>query len=167
MKKIKLFAFAVMTVLSVASVTYLNSCKKDPCKDVVCNNGGTCVDGNCSCATGYEGTNCDAEMRTKFIVSSTSFTEACNGGSTYNITISKGTSISDVIIENLGNYACTSGSYTVKATVDGTNLTIPSQTVCSTVFSGTGTITNGKVSISYKATYGTPSVTDDCTATQN
>ncbi|MEY2829533.1 MAG: hypothetical protein RIQ33_1392 [Bacteroidota bacterium] len=167
MKKIKFFAFALMTVLSVASVTYFNSCKKDPCKDVVCNNGGTCVDGTCSCTTGYEGTTCETEMRTKYLVSSTSFTEACNGGSTYNMTISKGSSINEVIIENLGNYSCTSGTYTVKATINGTVLTIPSQTVCSTVFSGSGTIANGKVSISYKATYGTPSVTDDCTAAQN
>jgi hypothetical protein len=105
-------------------------------------------------------------MRTKFIASG-SFTEVCNGGSTYNMTISKGSSISEIIIGNLGNYNCTSGTYSVKATVSGSTVTISNQTVCGTVFTGSGTITNGKIAISYKATYGTPSVTDDCTATQN
>ncbi len=36
----------------------INSCKKDPCKDKVCQNGGTCNDGDCSCPGGYSGTNC-------------------------------------------------------------------------------------------------------------
>ena len=38
------------------------SCKKednDPCKDKVCMNGGTCVDGTCVCANGYTGANCE------------------------------------------------------------------------------------------------------------
>ncbi len=35
------------------------SCKKDDCKDKVCLNGGTCVDGSCLCANGYSGPNCE------------------------------------------------------------------------------------------------------------
>ncbi len=36
----------------------LSACKKDPCKDTVCLNGGGCVDGSCLCTNGYSGVNC-------------------------------------------------------------------------------------------------------------
>lgn len=35
------------------------SCNK--CKDVVCENGGTCEDGLCQCLNGFSGTNCEIE----------------------------------------------------------------------------------------------------------
>ena len=39
----------------------------DKCKDITCNNGGTCNDGKCSCAPGFEGNNCSTASRDKFI----------------------------------------------------------------------------------------------------
>jgi len=33
----------------------------DECKDVTCQNGGTCDEGDCSCADGYSGDNCEIE----------------------------------------------------------------------------------------------------------
>ena len=180
----RFLAFAAAAFLTVSSVVYFNSCKKDPCKDVVCNNGGTCVDGNCSCTTGYEGADCSTEMRTKFIVSG-SFTEAGhtdsswnssshNFNNTYNVTITKGSDVSSILIGNLGNYNCSSGSYNVTGTMSSsTTFTIASQVVCGTTFSGSGTVTSsGKVTISYVATYpdgshNGKSVTDTYTATQN
>lgn len=33
----------------------------DPCKDVACLNGGSCVEGDCVCPTGYSGINCETE----------------------------------------------------------------------------------------------------------
>jgi len=40
----------------------LSSCGEDdavdPCESVTCQNGGTCVEGDCDCPTGYAGTNC-------------------------------------------------------------------------------------------------------------
>ncbi len=32
---------------------------KDPCKDQICLNGGTCVEGDCVCPNGYSGANCE------------------------------------------------------------------------------------------------------------
>ncbi len=52
----------LMTFLVVVS-----SCSDDPCDDVICNNGGDCIEGNCDCPTGYEGTTCDVESRTKYL----------------------------------------------------------------------------------------------------
>ena len=50
---------------ALATATIFSAC--DPCKDVECQNSGTCVEGTCECATGYEGVNCETEMRTKFL----------------------------------------------------------------------------------------------------
>jgi len=34
------------------------ACKKDPCKDILCQNGGTCIEGTCNCPPGFIGANC-------------------------------------------------------------------------------------------------------------
>ncbi len=188
MKNFKFLTFAFISIVAVSTIFYMNSCNPDPCKDVVCQNGGTCVDGTCGCLTGYEGTNCETEMRTKFLLSASSFTESGttdssynhvvhNYSNTYNMTITKGSDVNTILIENLGNYGCSSGSYTVTGTMTAsTAFTIASQAVCGTTFSGSGTInSNGKISITYTATYpdgtvGHPAgstVTDNYTATQN
>ncbi|MCX7606907.1 MAG: calcium-binding EGF-like domain-containing protein, partial [Bacteroidia bacterium] len=53
--------------VAALAVLSLSSCKKDPCKDVSCQNGGVCVDGNCSCPTAWEGSRCEVDVRDKFI----------------------------------------------------------------------------------------------------
>ena len=45
----------------------LQSCKKDPCKNVTCQNGGTCQDGNCQCRLPWEGFKCEVDARDKFV----------------------------------------------------------------------------------------------------
>ncbi len=40
---------------------------KDECDGVDCNSNGTCVEGTCACDPGYEGTNCETELRSGFI----------------------------------------------------------------------------------------------------
>lgn len=42
----------------------LGSCK-DPCDDLNCN-AGSCVEGICNCDEGYDGTNCESEVRAKY-----------------------------------------------------------------------------------------------------
>ncbi len=48
---------ALLTVLAFGSVVY-TSCRKDRCKRLNCQNGGTCNDGFCICPSGYTGTYC-------------------------------------------------------------------------------------------------------------
>ncbi|MEZ4722738.1 MAG: calcium-binding EGF-like domain-containing protein [Flavobacteriales bacterium] len=49
-------------VLVLGLATYFESCKEDdPCENVMCMNGGTCVDGTCSCLDGFDGTTCEIE----------------------------------------------------------------------------------------------------------
>ena len=57
----------------------LQSCKKDPCKNVTCQNGGTCQDGNCRCSLPWEGSKCEVDARDKF-VGSWRGTAQCQGG---------------------------------------------------------------------------------------
>jgi hypothetical protein len=131
-----------MTVLSVASVTYFNSCKKDPCKDVVCNNGGTCVDGTCSCTTGYEGTNCETAWNTKF-VASYSGTDVCTSGTyTWNGSITKSsTSGSIFYITNMGGFG-SSAQFSCTLT-NSTTFTIDAQVQNGyTILSGGGSISS-------------------------
>lgn len=62
----------VLTLLLVAgifsSTIYFSACTADPCKTraVTCMNGGTCKDGDCICAKGYEGDSCQFRINEKF-----------------------------------------------------------------------------------------------------
>lgn len=61
-----------LTILSVISIfaisTYFSACTADSCKTraVECMNGGTCKDGDCICAKGYEGDSCQFKVNKKF-----------------------------------------------------------------------------------------------------
>lgn len=173
MKKVISNVFLAATLLIGTSVMF-TSCSK-PCKDVVCENGGTeredgddCV---CDCVTGYEGDLCETEMRTKFLQTNSTVAETCGSSQTpaYNASISASNdAVEKILIKNLGNYNCSTGDYFVVGTVNGNNINISSQQVCATTFSGSGKfVSTGVVEITYAATYnpGTGNVTDNCTAT--
>ncbi len=57
MKKIIFFS-ALLLAFSMAT----SSCKKDPCKDSYCLNGGACIDGDCKCPEGFSGEHCQTEV---------------------------------------------------------------------------------------------------------
>lgn len=151
----------ILQILGVAAIATIGmtSCEVDACKDVECGDNGTCVDGDCQCDTGYEGTDCDTEERAKFI-GTYNVTEACTSGNyTYSITTATSASgITTIIISNFGDYGVN-----VTATVNGSNLTIANQTVGGGTFSGTGQISGNILTITYNVTAGTS--TDDCTMT--
>jgi hypothetical protein len=92
---------------AIVSFTYL-SCTKDKCKSTECANGGVCNGGACTCATGYQGFNCDTASRDKFlgtwIVNETGLV---TNPAQYNVTISTGPTISEVVISNFYNYITT------------------------------------------------------------
>lgn len=119
LKILCLFAFVLSTTV------YTTSCKDD-CSSSSCENGGTCVDGDCNCADGYEGNTCSAESRDKF---EGDWTYSGISGCTFVVNrpskISEETSnVLQVTMTNLTGY-----SETVIANVDGNTITIPVQTV--------------------------------------
>lgn len=58
--------FTVLFSCLIASLVMYNACIKDKCGIVVCNNGGVCVDGTCTCPTGFEGASCSKIWYEKF-----------------------------------------------------------------------------------------------------
>ena len=159
MMKFKLTHLVGAAFIGLAS---FSSCT-DACKDVVCQNAGTCVEGDCVCADGYIGTNCETEERAQFLASY-SVSESCTSGNyTYSVTTSSSsTGVTAIIIANFGDY-----NTNVNATVDGNNITIANQTHqvqgFPLTFSGTGQISGNILSISYTVSDG--SNTDTCTMT--
>ncbi len=53
--------------IGLSTTVLYTSCEKDSCLDLKCMNGGACVEGFCRCPSGYEGTECETQVATKFI----------------------------------------------------------------------------------------------------
>jgi len=53
----------LLPILFLTSLLLLSSCSKDdpidPCEDIVCLNGGECLQGDCLCPSGFFGVNCE------------------------------------------------------------------------------------------------------------
>lgn len=160
----RLFVVFSLTVASIATIT-LSGCKKDdPCEGVTCSNGGTCNNGSCSCAAGYEGSTCGTEVRSKFIASY-SVQENCSPGGNfnYNMTInSSATGVQNVVLNNFYGVGAA-----VVGTVSGTSINIANQTVTvsgqALTFSGSGQVNGSIMTLSYTASQG--GNVDNCTAT--
>lgn len=72
-----LFAIAVLVIATT-------SC--DKCKDITCQNGGTCDKGQCTCPTGYSGDNCEIKdpcLGVNCLNSGTCASGTCNCASGY------------------------------------------------------------------------------------
>lgn len=161
MKKFKMtLATAALAMLAVGSMLSMNSCKKDPCKDETCTDQGTpTANGDvcdCTCNTGYEGTKCETEMRTKF-VGTYAYHESCTSGTdTYTVSVAtSSSSITEININNLYNQGII-----VKGTVSGSSVTIASQPFASATISGSGTISGNTLTLTYSVAVG--GATDAC-----
>jgi len=115
---------ALGAIAAFATVTY-SSCKSDPCKAIVCANGGVCNDGSCTCPSGYEGTQCETVMRDKFkgvfvVLEKGSVSNTAQ----YSVSVEPGTAVTDIKIKNFGNRF----TDPVEAYVKGDTLYIPQKT---------------------------------------
>ena len=57
-KTVQKTGFVLLAIAMIVGSFLFHSCKKDPCANTQCLNGGICTDGTCSCPTGYSGPNC-------------------------------------------------------------------------------------------------------------
>jgi hypothetical protein len=139
----------------------LQSCKKDPCKKVTCQNGGTCQDGNCRCSLPWEGSKCEVDARDKF-VGSWRGTSQCRGGDgpgleVFSITKSS-TRASRIIIGQIYGELTSSSTFDIPTQtfdLDGTPATI----------NGSGTLNGNQLTLSY--VFSIEGFSTTCTGTYN
>ena len=158
MKKIGLML--TVALFTLGTMTTMQSCKNE-CKDVTCENAGTCNedDGTCDCTTGYEGEFCETEERAKFVGSyNASGPIACDVSTLPNysgtiIIANSSTSVTKITMDFGGGILLT-------AEVSGTSLTIDPSTVDGFDYTGSGSISGATLSISL--TEHDSSIPEDC-----
>jgi hypothetical protein len=156
---IKALRILGIAVALIGALT-LSSFKKDPCKNVTCQNGGICQDGNCKCNLPWEGSRCEVDARDKF-VGSWRGTINCGGGPEEDVfSITKSSTRATRIIINNDIY----GELTSSSTFD-----IPTQTVnvdgTAVTVNGRGNLNGNQLTLTYVVTIERASIT--CTGTYN
>ncbi|HXS35651.1 MAG TPA: calcium-binding EGF-like domain-containing protein [Flavipsychrobacter sp.] len=68
-----------LVFLGISTSVLYTACEQDPCTNLNCSNGGTCLNGLCKCPTGYEGTECQINAADKFTGSYIG-SVSCNAG---------------------------------------------------------------------------------------
>jgi hypothetical protein len=138
--RLKTFLLSSLGSIALFSAVTYTSCNNDPCKAIVCAAGGVCNDGDCICASGYEGNQCETETRQKF-EGIWYVTEDGTISTTAQYTISvEGNAepgkISELKISNFRN----SFTQPVSAYVKADTLYIPQQTINNNTVQGIGYI---------------------------
>ncbi len=142
MKSWKIVVGTAFLFFAAALSTMISSCN-DPCGDRICKNGGICREGECVCATGFEGPLCESKMYEKFI-GTWDGTYRCNGGLPTNETIiiapNAGLGPDDVVIYNLF-----AQDVTLEGKILNTDITLKDKTVNGVQYSGLGYVDSGKI----------------------
>ena len=120
----------------------------DPCQDVLCLNGGTCLEGTCLCPDFYEGADCGAEERTKYFATyngTTTYSDA--QGNTNNYSDSKTLTISN---KGLTYFNIDGGVFAMLTSPKSGVFDIPSQASANPIdstsyFSGSGNISGNQI----------------------
>jgi hypothetical protein len=121
---------SLIKALSFAAVFgfFATSCETDPCKDVVCGDHGTCLEGTCNCETGYEKDAqglCNTEVRAKFVDSWT-VADDCSVSGTASYTVSVTASTANILEVKITNFWGTFVNQAV-ANIDGNTISIARQ----------------------------------------
>lgn len=160
-KQLRLISLSVTSFLILLVVVF-SSCEKQdpsfgpttfykPCKDVICLNGGTCLDGDCQCPAGFEGTKCEVKSVDKFIGNYIAYDECyMDGKESYNSSIEVDFDpANELTLKGIG-VICTND---LKAfiTVSKSNFTIPLQKSCGNNWiSGEGNLNNNVLNVNLR-----------------
>jgi hypothetical protein len=142
-------AFSTLTVLSG-----LTSCNDDKCKAIACAYGGVCTDGKCVCAEGFEGYQCETEMRARYMgIWTVTEDGTISDAVQYSVKVTPGSTPREIRISNF--YNAFTGP--VKAYVNSDTVTIPLQAVNRWKVQGRGQIKrdpyrgiNGLITFTYQ-----------------
>lgn len=156
MKKVSILGSTLLAAIAFSTAMFFNGCTEDACKDVTCLNGGTCVDGTCQCATGFEGADCSIKTADKYAGTWDAVDVCASGNWNYAATITtSSTDATKILIANFGGFG---SSVVVSANVNGNSASIPSQSFGAVSISGSGTLSGDAITmnVSYTAndTYG-------------
>lgn len=152
MKSIKQIVLGAFLFVSSACAVLYTSCTKDKCKDVTCQNGGTCSDGKCTCPTGYEGTNCETLSRAKFIGTYVGSEICATGTDNYSISLAANSDNLKLTYSNLYN---NTPSITATCTMAATDSFTFSGTQATITFNGSGRLVGNALTVHYTITDGT------------
>ncbi len=140
---IDLLAFIIL-FLAITSA----SCTKDTAtttittttvKCVTCSNGGACINDTCVCPSGYEGVSCETISRQKFFGNWSVFEKGSTSpAAQYPVSITEGSTINSVVIQNFYNYFY---AY-INATIIRDTILIPTQQYQGKIVYGMGYIYN-------------------------
>jgi len=116
----------ILTVLVAIIAISTISCSKNKCKTITCANGGVCNSGICTCATGYEGANCETLSRDKFFGNWSVFEPAgISDAGQFDLSIvESGNQANTLSIINMHNLLPPVSAYVI-----GDNIFIPNQKV--------------------------------------
>jgi hypothetical protein len=168
MKTIKKIPAILVTLSTLLFCIYFISCKKttDKCASIDCKNGGVCVNGTCSCATGYEGSDCSTLTKNAYL-GTYNGNNFCSSNSakltTGSMVVTAGTGVNQIIINGIGkvefggsNYFVNlSATYQVYAFIDLNTkaITIPIQNDGTNQCQGTGSfLNNNTLALQYTTT---------------
>lgn len=170
MKKAILKTLAGALMITGLFSTTLTSCS-DPCKDIVCENAGTCDEGVCTCLDGFSGTNCEIEdlCITQDVTCNNGGT--CLDGTCTCTTGYEGTDCSTLVrAKYLGNFNGASNcslsgaeSYGLSITAGSSDLDVSFDNLYNVGFFTTGTVAaDGSINIPSQA-FGTGTVSGNAT----
>ncbi|MGI9191397.1 MAG: calcium-binding EGF-like domain-containing protein [Chitinophagaceae bacterium] len=150
MKQIVLYASSLV-LLVFGITTYFASCRPDACvnRAVVCKNGGTCRDGDCICAYGYEGDSCQFRVNEKFASNYACIRTMLINNSLVDdnddtIRVKAGTDPYSIQFFSIRD----SIKEVVSATVNGSYVTIPKQVLKDSLdYWGNGSLSKGVITI--------------------
>jgi hypothetical protein len=142
----------LLTIGAFSAITY-TSCTKDECKDVVCQNGGTCADGKCTCTYAFEGTNCETQVRAKYYNTYRGNGVDSDGDTYTNWGLKFYQSSDDAKVLGMDLLTSTNASVAaLKVTLQSaTTFAVNEQTIAGTTYSGSGSITATSASLTLTA----------------
>lgn len=139
-----IFCIVAMVGCTKNSDLIINGTNIQACKNVVCYNGGTCLDGTCHCPAGFEGTDCNSKWNDRY-TGNYSANDACASGNAYNVTISPVINRGDgILVNNISSFA---PNVNLQGTLSPNKTTVnfaPQRFADSLYISGTSTQTESK-----------------------